>query len=198
MSESTIAVLGFLLVSGGIIYFLSASGKRKFKSLLQVLDKGGTNLQFGRSVQRVEGRFSGRRAQIYAQGGRGGNEIIFGLACSSPLRFVAVELPKLGPLTQFYRAEYSKVLTGDPGLDADFGFSSPDPERFKAWVVRPENNQAIRTIARTATRGVECRVEAVEGWVRWTGLNMWQFKPETTRPVLERLNAFAGILERAS
>jgi len=193
-----IVVIAFLLVVGGLIYYLNTASARKFRSLVELLDKGSVIVQPSVRVLRVEGRFRGRQAQVYHQKLGGRSETIFRLACSSPLLFGARKLLKVGPLTQLYRAEYAKVPAGDPELDEDYGFTSPHPDRFKAWVLRPENKQALKTVTQEVTRGEVCRVEVAAGCILWTGLNMWQIKPETAKPVLERLDAFARTLERSA
>jgi hypothetical protein len=192
-----IALVIFLLVFGGLIYYFSTAPVRKLRSIVELLDKNSVKVQPSLRFSGVEGSFHGRQAQIFTV--RGANELIFKLSSSTPLRFGAAKLPKMGPLTQNWRAVYAKMPVGDQELDAEYGFTSPEPARFKTWVLRPENKQAIKSVTPTTKNWEFCRVEAGNGWVLWAGpLSVWQVKPETVKPVLERLEAFARTVERAS
>lgn len=200
---AVIAVVGTLLM-GGCWYYFNQSEQRGLRSLGELFDERSTEIQRG-PVQRgpkVAGHFGGRLAQIYTSGIRKPPELMVALSCTSPLRFGAAQMPRLGDLgraTLLFRLEYAKLPVGDPELDAAYGFTSPDPEAFKAWLLRPDSQTAIKSVLGTNKDFDVCRIESAAGWVVWSGpLNVFRIKVETIRPVLERLDAFARTLEGAS
>lgn len=193
-----VAVVGTLLL-GGLWYYFSQTEQRGFRSLGELFDERSAKVQRG---PKVEGHFGGRQAQVYTSGSRKPAELIITLSCSSPLRFGAAKMPRLGDLgreTLLYRLEYAKLPVGDPELDGDYRFTSPDPDAFKAWLLRPDIMKAIKSVLVTNKDFDICRIESAAGWVLWRGpLNISQINVETMRPILERLDAFVRTLEGAS
>lgn len=194
MGSTTIAVVVFVLFWVVVFYFLLSTPGKRYRSLVQVFDNGSVKVQ--PSSTGIEGLFRGRPARIYEwkASARGSSETVFRISCTAPLSFRAIRLPKT---VINYGAVPAKGSTGDPDLDKDYGITTPDPDRFNAWVQRPENKHALMSLTAAATPGAHCWVNAGDGCVLWSsGLNMWQLKPETVKPVLERMEAFACALEK--
>ncbi len=199
MGPGAIVAVVVMLLFGGLAYYFTQTERKGFRSLGELFDERSAKVQRG---PKVEGHFRGRQAQVYTSGRRKPSELIITLSCSSPLRFGAAKMPRRGDLsreTLLYRLEYSKVPVGDPELDGDYGFTSPDPDAFKAWLLRPDSKKAIKSVLVTNKDFEACRIESGSGWVSWRGpLNVFKINVEAMRPVLERLDAFARTLEGPS
>ena len=179
---------------------------RRFRSLEPLLDAGTATIWPG---PEISGRFHGRqvsglrRTELIGFTARGGmnGKTIFQLACSTPLQFTAFTLPQWPVMAELLRLGSPRVYTGDRGVDWNYGFAAPDPDRFRSWLTRPENKKAMVSLMSIMPPSKRQRFRVQVGGK--LELNMpeylfFKMNPEKVKLLFEELDSFAGKLEQAT
>jgi len=202
-------VVGVVAISVAISLGVDALARwkltKRFRALERLLDAGTAKTWRGPGIS---GRFRGRQisgsrhAELRGITMRGGvnSKTVFEFSCGTPLQFTAFTLPQWPTMAETLHLGSPRVHTGDPGIDGKYGFASPDPDRFRLWVMKPENSQAMASLMSMmpSSRRQRFRVR-VEGKLE---LNMPEYlflkmNPDRVRVLFEELDSFAGKLEQA-
>ena len=178
--------------------------KRKFQVLQGLIDPGATIWP----GPKIRGSFRGRELDGYRRneligftlrGGTNGKTIVE-FSCGSPLQFTAFTFPLWPAMAELLHLGSPRVPSGDLQVDRQFGFASPDPDRFRAWMANPDNRTTLLTFlsALPPSRRQRFRVR-IEGRLQ---LNMPEYQffkmtPDRIRQLLEGLDTVARKLERA-
>ena len=102
-------------------------------------------------------------------------------------------------LAELLHLSSPRVALGDAQVDGNFGFASPDPDRFLAWMGNADNGTALIQFLSTMPPSRRQRFRLrVEGKLQ---LNMpeylfFKMSPDRIRQLLEGLDSVAGRLEQ--
>jgi hypothetical protein len=178
--------------------------KMKFQLMQRLIDPGST---IGSGPQ-IRGSFRGRELDGYRRSelisftqrsGTNGKTIVE-YRCLSPLQFTAFTLPVLPVLAELLHLGSPRVTLGDAQVDGNYGFASPDPERFLTWMGKADNRAVVIQFLSTMPPSRRQRFRLrVEGKLQ---LNMpeylfFKMSSERIRQLLEGLDSVACQLERA-
>jgi hypothetical protein len=203
-------IVGIIAITIGITMGLDRLRRRKlgqrFRLLEPLLDPGSAALGTG---PEIKGSFHGRQLHGFrrteyrgftARAGVNG-KAVFDLSCSTPLQFTAFTFPQWTAMAELLQVGSERVPSGFPNIDRMYGFASPDPDRFRAWVAQPENQKALLVVLSQfpPSRKQRFRVR-VEGMVELTMPEYLYFRmqPAQVKLLFDGLDNFAVRLEQCA
>ena len=195
LAGQIITFAGVLALIGAILWWTWSSSRRRLLRLAELLDERGGEVT-GFPILWLEGHYQGQRVAlgIHMPSGRSQpRALLVNLIAEAPLRFgihkedmADFVLARLG-LTQ-------DIEVGDPDLDHDFQFSSPEPARFTSWFADAEVRSTVVTLMRK--RSVDVLVQNGELSAQLIRFSGKQASPDNIRGVLEGLCALRRSYQR--
>jgi len=205
-----IALAAVAVTIGISLLIVSAGGrlrrrrlKMKFQLMQRLIDPGSTiwpgpQIRGSFRVRELDGYRRNELIGFTQRSGTNGKTIVE-FRCLSRLQFTAFTFPVLPPLAELLHLGSPRVAVGDAQVDGSFGFASPDPERFRTWMGKPDNRAVLIQFLSTMPPSRRQRFRLrVEGKLQ---LNMpeylfFKMSPERIRQLLEGMDSVAGRLER--
>ena len=178
--------------------------KKRFQVLSGLTDPGATIWPGPQLRGSLRGReLNGyRRNELIGFTARGGyyGKTILEFSCGSPLQFTAFTFPLWPAMAELLHLGSPRVPVGDPKVDMTFGFASPDPDPFRAWMAQPDNRTALLSFLSSLPPSRKQRFRVRVGGrleINMPEYLFFKMKPDRLKQLLEGLNSLAGKLEQA-